>query len=74
VQELSAAEVVDVGVPLVRDAMALAREHRLSVWDALIVESARVRGCRRLLSEDLRHGREFGKARVENPFRQEIPL
>jgi predicted nucleic acid-binding protein len=69
VQELSAADVVEVGVPLVRDAMALARGHRLSVWDALIVESARVRSCRRLLSEDLQHGREFGKVRVENPFR-----
>ena len=69
VQELSAADVVEVAVPLVRDAMMLARQHRLSVWDALIVESARVRGCRRLLSEDLQHGRKFGNVRVENPFR-----
>ena len=69
VRELSAADVVEVAVPIVRDAMTLAREHRLSVWDALIVESARARGCRRLLSEDLQHGREFGNVRVENPFR-----
>ena len=49
--------------------MTLARKQRLSVWDALIVESARARGCRRLLSEDLQHGREFGSVRIENPFR-----
>lgn len=69
VQELSGTDVVDVTVPLVRDAITLAREHRLSLWDALIVESARARGCHRLLSEDLQHGREFGIVRVENPFR-----
>ena len=69
VQELSGTDVVDVAVPIVRNAIALAREHQLSVWDALIVESARARGCRRLFSEDLQHGREFGTVRVENPFR-----
>ena len=68
VQELSGADVVEVTVPLVRAAVALSREHRLSLWDALIVESARARGCRRLYSEDLQHGREFGTTRVENPF------
>ena len=69
VQELSGADVVEVTVPLVRTAIALSREHRLSLWDALIVESARARGCRRLYSEDLQHGREFGGVRVVNPFR-----
>ena len=68
VHELSGADVVEVTVPLVRAAVALSREHRLSLWDALIVESARARGCRRLYSEDLQHGREFGTTRVENPF------
>jgi predicted nucleic acid-binding protein len=69
VHELSGTDVVEVTVPLVRTAVALSREHRLSLWDALIVESARARGCRRLFSEDLQHGREFGIVRVENPFR-----
>lgn len=69
VNELSGADVVEVTVPLVRMAIALSREHGLSLWDALIVESARARGCRRLFSENLQHGREFGSVRVENPFR-----
>jgi predicted nucleic acid-binding protein len=69
VHELSGTDVVEVTAPIVRTAVALSRAHRLSVWDALIVESARARGCRRLLSEDLQDGREFGIVRVENPFR-----
>lgn len=69
VHELSGTDVVEVTVPLVRTAITLSREHRLSLWDALIVESARARGCRRLFSEDFQHGREFGNVRVENPFR-----
>ncbi len=69
VHELSGTDVVEVTVPLVRTAITLSREHRLSLWDALIVESARARGCRRLFSEDLQHGRKFGNVRVENPFR-----
>ena len=69
VHELSGTDVVEVTVPLVRTAITLSREHRLSLWDALIVESARARGCRRLFSEDLPHGRTFGNVRVENPFR-----
>jgi predicted nucleic acid-binding protein len=41
----------------------------VSFWDALIVEAARRAGARRLLTEDLQHGRRFGQVRVENPFR-----
>ena len=69
VDSFSAFEVVVIDVPLIGAAIRLSREHRLSLWDALIVESARARGCRRLFSEDLQHGREFGIVRVENPFR-----
>lgn len=69
VHELSGTDVVEMTVPLVRTAIALAQEHQLSLWDALIVESARARGCRRLFSEDLQHGRQFGNVRIENPFR-----
>ena len=69
VHELSGTDVVEITAPLVRTAIVLSREHQLSLWDALIVESARARGCRRLFSDDLQHGREFGGVQVENPFR-----
>jgi len=50
-------------------AVQLAREHELSVYDALIVAAAQDAGCARLFSEDLQHGRKFGALTVENPFR-----
>jgi len=68
VQNFSAFEVIAIDVPLIRTAITLAREHTLSLWDALVVESARARGCSRVLTEDLQHGREFGLLRIENPF------
>ncbi len=50
-------------------AVVLAREHGLSVYDALIVAAAHDAGCERLFSEDLQHGQKFGTLTVENPFR-----
>jgi predicted nucleic acid-binding protein len=49
-------------------AVALAREHDLAFYVALIVAAAEEAGCRELLSEDLQHGRKFGALRIENPF------
>jgi predicted nucleic acid-binding protein len=68
VHDLAALDVVVVDVSIINAAMDLARQHGLSLWDALIVEAARTRGCTRLLSEDLQHGRVFGKLRIEDPF------
>jgi predicted nucleic acid-binding protein len=51
-------------------AVVLARDHGLSVSDALIVAAALDAGCQLLLSEDLQHGQNFGALRVENPFRR----
>jgi predicted nucleic acid-binding protein len=49
-------------------AVAVARDHVLSFWDALIVAAASEAGCRVLMSEDLQHGRKFGPLTVHNPF------
>jgi len=49
-------------------ALDLGLSHRLSVWDALIVQAALDAGCTTLLSEDLQHGRRFGRLEVVNPF------
>lgn len=50
-------------------AFALARDHRIAFYDALIVAAAIEAGCDRLYSEDLQHGRRFGDCVVVNPFR-----
>lgn len=55
--------------PLVGAAAELSIRHRISLWDALIVESARASGCQVLLTEDLQDGWEVAGLRVENPFR-----
>jgi predicted nucleic acid-binding protein len=49
-------------------ARALAEEHRLSFYDALIVVSAIEAGCNVLYSEDMQHGRTIGGLAIANPF------
>ncbi|MBA3423350.1 MAG: PIN domain-containing protein [Rubrobacter sp.] len=53
---------------MVLGAVRRSREHMLSFWDALILESALSAGADRLLTEDLQHGQEIEGLRVENPF------
>jgi predicted nucleic acid-binding protein len=50
-------------------ARALARDHSIAFYDALIVAAAIEAGCDRLYSEDLQHGRRFGDCMVVDPFR-----
>jgi predicted nucleic acid-binding protein len=49
-------------------AVLLARDHGLSIFDALIVAAALEAGCDTLFSEDLQHQRSFGPLRIVNPF------
>jgi predicted nucleic acid-binding protein len=49
-------------------ARALAEEHRLSFYDALIVVSAIEADCNVLYSEDMQHGRTIGGLAIVNPF------
>jgi predicted nucleic acid-binding protein len=49
-------------------AMDLAVEHRLQVWDSLMVNVAAESGCRLLLSEDLQHEFTWRGVTVLNPY------
>ena len=49
-------------------ARALARDHGIAFYDALIVAAALDAGCDTLLSEDLQDGRDLGGLRIVNPF------
>lgn len=44
------------------------RRHKVSWWDALIIQSALELGCDVLWSEDLTAGRRYGKMIVRSPF------
>ena len=48
--------------------LALARDHGLSFYDALIVATALDAGCDTLYSEDLQDGRRFPELVIINPF------
>ncbi len=60
--------VVEVDVALIVAASDLEQRHRLSFWDALIIEAAVRAGCERLVTEDLQTGRRFAGVLIENPF------
>lgn len=45
------------------------RLHAVSFWDALVIKSASIAGCGRLLSDDLNHGQVIDGVAIENPFR-----
>jgi predicted nucleic acid-binding protein len=46
----------------------LATDHRLGIWDAVVLCVASQSGCRLLLSEDLQDGFTWGGVTVVNPF------
>jgi predicted nucleic acid-binding protein len=54
-------------------ARALAEDHGLSFYDALIVASAIEAGCDILYSEDMQHGRSIGGLAIVNPFLESTP-
>jgi predicted nucleic acid-binding protein len=60
--------VVQVDVPMILAASELGERHRLSFWDALVLEAARRAGATRLVTEDLQPGRQLAGVTIENPF------
>ena len=50
-------------------ALALARDHSFSFYDALIVAAAQQARCNALYTQDMQHGREVGGLRIVDPFR-----
>jgi predicted nucleic acid-binding protein len=65
--------VRDISVSTHEVALALARDHGLAFYDALIVAAALEAGCDTLLTEDMQHGRKFGSLTVVNPFIESVP-
>ena len=68
VRDLSRLPLVRVDTPLILSAIGRSQRTSFSFWDALIVEAALSAGADRLLTEDLKHGREVEGLRVENAF------
>jgi predicted nucleic acid-binding protein len=49
-------------------ALGLHHRYRFSFFDSIILASALLSGCTRLLTEDLQHGQMIEGLRIENPF------
>ncbi len=60
--------VVDSDSALVAAAMEGSLQHRLSIWDAMVVQAALKAQAHTLYSEDFAHGQRFGNLAVVNPF------
>jgi predicted nucleic acid-binding protein len=68
VRHLSEGDVVPIDASLVETVIALARRHRLALWDAAILAAASRWGCDELLTEDLDDGATIEGVRIRNPF------
>ena len=62
--------VVPTSEQVFEDALTLAADHRIQVYDAIIVAAAAETGAELLLSEDLHDGFTWRGVTVTNPFRQ----
>jgi predicted nucleic acid-binding protein len=52
------------------EALDLEARHRISFWDALVVQAAQASGAKVLYSEDLSDGHKYGSVQVVNPLRR----
>ena len=60
--------LIETSPEVLLGALDLAADHRLAIWDAVIVAAAADARCRLLLSEDLQEGFTWGGVTVTNPF------
>jgi predicted nucleic acid-binding protein len=70
VEDFLAWEIVVNQPRAVVRALDIAERHRISFWDALIVQAAANAGCEVLYSEDFSHGQEYEGVLVVNPFQE----
>jgi len=67
-------QVVVNGGDSILEALELETRHRISFWDALVIQAAQSSGTRVLYSEDLSDGQLYGPVRVSTPLSSTSPL
>lgn len=60
--------VCDTSASVMVNALDLSTDHRMRIWDAVMLSSAAESDCRLLLSEDLQDGFTWHGVSVTNPF------
>ena len=58
----------DTTAAVLRQAVGLAVDHQLRIWEAIVLATAAEAGCQLLLTEDLRDGFVWAGVTVINPF------
>ena len=67
-EDLTAWPLMAVNYAAIRAAVGLARQAKLSFWDALVVVSAARTGAAVLYTEDMNNEQEILGVRISNPF------
>ena len=62
-------QILDVTLPMIRQASVLRIAYRLSYWDSLILATAQDAGCSVVYSEDMQDGLRIGALTLRNPFK-----
>jgi predicted nucleic acid-binding protein len=60
--------LIETSAQVMQAAVDLAADHKLGIWDAVIMSASAQAGCRLLLSEDMQEGFTWGGVTVVNPF------
>jgi predicted nucleic acid-binding protein len=60
--------VIETSHSILLTAADLAVDHKLNIWDGIILAAAASAGCRLLLSEDMQEGFTWSGVTVANPF------
>lgn len=60
--------VVENTLSLMHAGLAEQARWQLSLWDSMILASARVSGASELIKEDFSHGQDYGGIKAINPF------
>jgi predicted nucleic acid-binding protein len=64
--------VIETSATVLVDALDLAADHELGIWDSIILSAAAEAECRLLLSEDLQDGFTWRGVTVANPFAEQL--
>jgi predicted nucleic acid-binding protein len=68
IQAYTSWPVIDSDLALVNAAIEKSIQHKLSIWDAMVIEAALRAKAAVLYTEDLQHGQRFYTLTVVNPF------
>lgn len=60
--------LIETSAAVMLAAVDLAKDHRIGIWDAVMLSAAAEAGCRLVLTEDLQDGFTWRGVTVTNPF------